>query len=342
MHKISVVITGQVKSSVIFFESLKEFIALKEEGIVNEIVLSTWKGEIEKLNESITKQLNEHVVIITPNPPKVNSGTAFYQMKSLHCALNKLSDKKTFVFKTRPDLYISKEDIKEIIKLDNNVRSKKSPFVNKVWVPWFEVSKPFYMADECFYCNYPDAIKLYNYDTIYDNYFDIDAGISHIRRFYHPFTSIYPEFEHFFLKFGVTGHGTSQRFRLFDVLYENVNYKKGLRQYYKILEHSFNIGLHKYGYITFREWNKSEKKTIFNSLEDAVKPINSFEPSKGHVYGYNNNDVKTLLGDDAIYNEVIPSEDDDITKVKIFNIMNSMPKVSLMKRILFKVLSYVK
>ncbi|ETX12709.1 hypothetical protein MUS1_03065 [Marinomonas ushuaiensis DSM 15871] len=344
MHKISVLITGEIKSSNAFLRSIQEFVALKNEGVVGEIILSTWKGELDKQSEELIEQVNENLIVVTPKPPKVNSGSIFYQMKSFHCALNKVTNKNNFIFKSRPDLFIAKEDLKRIFGKDYKINSARSPFKSKIWIPWFEISKPFYLADECFFCSYLDALKLYNYNTIYDNYYEIDAGISHIRRFYNPFIECYPEFEKFFQFFGVTGHGRRKRFEIFGELYRNSSYRKGMILYYEILKENFNIGLDKYGYIDFREWNKLEKSTLIESLYTSVSKKNSFDATKGHVYGYSDKDVITLLnfmpkcGDE----EVITENNDVATKRFISQVVSSIPKDNIFKIKLKKLFSYFK
>jgi hypothetical protein len=339
-----VLITGQIKSSDNFLRAIKEFVALKDEGVVDEIILSTWKGELDKQSEELIEQVKENLIVVTPNPPKVNSGSAFYQMKSFHYALNKVTNKDNFIFKSRPDLFIAKKDIKKIIEKDYKVNSARSPFNSKVWIPWFEISKPFYLADECFFCSYLDALKLYNYNTIYDNYYEIDAGISHIRRFYNPFIECYPEFERFFQFFGITGHGRSKRFEIFEVLYKNSRYRKGIGLYYEILKENFNIGLDKYGYLDFREWNKLEKSTSIESLYGSVSRKNSFDPTKGHVYGYSDKDVIVLLNSmPSCGGEESTSEDNDITTKRLISqIVSSIPKNNILKMKFNKLLGYFK
>ncbi len=331
LKKISVVITGQIKSSETFLNSIKEFVALKEEGVIDEIILSTWQTELDRQGRELIEQISENLIVITPTPPKVNSGSAFYQMKSFHFGLNEVVNKNNFIFKSRPDLLILREDLKNIFKKNYNIDSTRSPFKNKIWIPWFEISKPFYLADECFFCSYSDAVKLYNYNTIYDNYYNIDAGISHIRRFYDPFIGTYPEFENFFLNFGITGHGRSGRFQIFDVLYNNSNYLRGMKLYYEVLEANFNIGLDYNGYIDFREWNKLENSTYIESLYASVKRDNSFDPAKGHVYGYSNKDVIALLNTMPICREGegVTDNSDDITKHTISRIVALLPKDSV-------------
>jgi len=343
VNKISVIITGQIKSPVTFSQSINEFILLQKEGIVDEIILSTWGCELEKIDSDFLNYLRKYVVIVTPEPPKINSGSAFYQMKSFHFGLNKIKDQDSFIFKSRPDLFISKDDLKEIILKNYEVTSLHSPFNSKVWVPWFEISKPFYLADECFFCSFSDAVKLYNYDTVFDNYYNIDAGISHIRRFYNPFIALYPEFDYFFQYFGRTGHGTVARFTVFDLLCKNKNYRKGVSLYYKILHDNFNIGLNKNGYILFREWNEEGNKSEITSLNASIYAGNSFDSTKGQVYAYTDHDLKNLI-DNMPFDpdsKIIASEQDILTSHSISQIINSIPKTSFFKKLSNKILSYV-
>ncbi len=306
---VSIVITGQIKSEDLFARSVKDFISLQDNGLIDQIIFSTWKSELITYKRIIPECHREKITVVCPSQPKVNSGSAFFQMKAFHEGLELVLDRKCFVFKTRPDLFISKVALKKIIHLDYDITVNNSPFSNKVWLPWFEISKPFYLADECFYCSYQDARKLFNYDCIYDNYYEIDAGISHIRRFIHPFLKTHPEFKYFLKYFGVTGHGTKKRFEIYSLLNASVNFKRLLKQYYGILNENFVIGLNEKDYIDFREWNESRKQFELSSILTDVRPENSFSPEQGQVYSYNMNILKHELNGYETSNFIIDMDE---------------------------------
>lgn len=334
--KVNVIITGQIRSAETFNKSIVELISLKKEGVVDKIILSTWEGELDKLDSNSIKKVNDNMIVITPKPPSIQSSSIFYQMKSFHCGLDEVVEHSSFIFKTRPDLVIKQEHIKEIIKLNNTITCKSSPFINKVWVPWFEITKPFYLADECFYCSYTDAHKLYNYNTIYDNYYDIDAGISHIRRFYEPFIALYPEFANYFKHFGISGHGTDSRFPIFNLMKKSNAYLYSISTYYKILDENFNIGISEYGYIDFREWNQKYNQTEITNLINSVTAKGSFDPKKGHNYAYTSNDVIRLRESMAVtepLNEKLYSDGDKVIKLKAHMLKNAIPPKSFMYRL---------
>ena len=80
-----------------------------------------------------------------------------------------------FVLKTRTDVHIDPEFIRNNLPLSGR---------NRVWIPWYQRLRPFYMADECFYGTKERIRALVNYDTWYDN--NKMWGITHMRRFAHP------------------------------------------------------------------------------------------------------------------------------------------------------------
>ncbi|MEZ9068202.1 hypothetical protein [Vibrio atlanticus] len=322
--------------------SVEEFRALKKEGQVEEVIFSTWQSELEKHPEAIEYITSEGIVVIFNEEPKVNSGSAFHQMKSLHIGLDNIKNKNNYIFKTRPDLYISGKYVKKIASLNYDIETEKSPFSNKIWVPWFEISKPFYLADECFYCCYSDALKLVNYNTIYDNYFDIDAGITHIRRFYEPFFYIYKEFHHYFKVFGETGHGTELRFEIFEMLKGNHNYNALIQLYYKVLKDNFLIGLDESGYIEFREWNESASRPNLSNFHGSIRPENSFCPSKGQIYSYDLSYIDCEIENNVIQlGEDVTLKDDIKLKKDIMIALSTLKKAPLALRIKRKLVNVI-
>ncbi|MBD3282594.1 MAG: hypothetical protein GF387_03260, partial [Candidatus Portnoybacteria bacterium] len=47
-HESDIVICGLIRTPNLFIRSLKDFIKLRKKGVVNKIIYSTWKGEVDK------------------------------------------------------------------------------------------------------------------------------------------------------------------------------------------------------------------------------------------------------------------------------------------------------
>ena len=195
--KANVLFCGLMRKPEMFKKSIQDLSLMRKDGLINQIIFSTWTGELEKSPEieSFLKE-NKVKIIKTEEPKDRGYGNIWCQMKALEVGLSEIEENE-FVLKTRSDVYIHPDFLKKIFsssqlfKITKNL-PKGNIFQNKVWVHWFELTRPFYMADECFYGTRYDLKKLINYNTRYDIEFNIGPGISHIRRFIHPFLNDYP------------------------------------------------------------------------------------------------------------------------------------------------------
>ena len=148
---------------------------------------------------------------------------------------------------------------------------------------YFEVTKIFYFADECFYGQYIDLKKFINYETTYDH-LGIDLGLSHVRRFAHPYSvdsTVIP----LLTKYGNSHYGPN-RFNILNQRLNEKEYLEYLDNYYKIINRDFRVGLDKEsGYIKFRKWSKGDvyptSKNIYESLTNKSACLFS-----GHIFSY--------------------------------------------------------
>lgn len=190
-RKIYVLFTGQLRTPALFERSLADLLELQAEGFIEGVIFSTWKGELRRAGFAVEKNL-----IVIESELIADTGTGNYkaQMKHYIEGLNYIYkfSKDCFVLKTRPDVHISKEFIKKIINLNLNIDIKFTKIFNyKIWVPWFEITKPFCLEDAYFFGEYNDMLKLYNLSNIYTRN-NLGQGITHIRRFSFPFLDYFP------------------------------------------------------------------------------------------------------------------------------------------------------
>lgn len=204
---IDVIFTGLIRDYETFNRSLNDCALLQKKGLVRNIILSTWKGEPAKHPTMLPSIIEKGVLVIESDEPPVNKNSPYYrgrdfiwhQMKALEVGL-KIIEEGTFVLKTRSDVYLDRKFVEKLAQQKEKLLTIKKPlphgniFKYKVWVPWFELTKPFFMADESFFGFKEDLEKLYNYNTDYFEKYDLGPDVHHVMRYIDPFLEKYPIF----------------------------------------------------------------------------------------------------------------------------------------------------
>ena len=195
---IDVIFTGLVRTPEMFKKSINDLLQLRKEGLINQIIFSTWDYEIPKNPEIFSfLQKNKVIVIGSQEPKDRGTGNIWCQMKSLEEALKKI-DADRFILKNRTDVYINLNFLRKLIKEKEKLLKIKKDlpkgniFKYKIWIHYYELKTPFHMGEECLFAYYDDMKKMINYDSSYDNNYKIGSALSHIRRFIHPFIHDYP------------------------------------------------------------------------------------------------------------------------------------------------------
>ncbi len=192
-----VIFTGLPRESQMLKKTLDGLDRLKGIGLVNKIVFSTWKGYVTDEYRAIFEMFNVEVLEKTEPEDKGLGGHFFCQAKSLQNGLE-VCDPKHWILKLRADTWIDESFIANIMRNRDDYLYKKPDeiFLKKVWIPYAEITKPFYMPDEIFYGTWFDVSKLLNYEKSYETMYAKDGGgETHIRRFVHPFIENYPIFK---------------------------------------------------------------------------------------------------------------------------------------------------
>ena len=291
---INIIFTGLIRTPERFIKSVNDYTKLKSENKINQIILSTWIGELDNYNGLRNFLKKKDILIVESLPPFNEKDTYFFQVKSLHLGLDNIKDSNSFIFKTRPDVYLKPEALLSIFNLDLTISSKsKKIFEKKIWVPWFEITKPFYIADECIFGKFDDIFKLINYEKIYDHYFVMDAGHEHVRKYVHPFLTSYPIFKKYLKYLSTTAHNTSYRFEVLDKFMSSENYWQFIYLYYHIIKSYFYVGLENNNFIKFRKWNES-KIMLPNDIKKSFQKTYSFDERWGQIYSYTNKWVENI------------------------------------------------
>jgi hypothetical protein len=205
---VDVVFCGLVREMDSFKKTLNDLQLLRKKGLVDKIIVSTWIGEIQKTPELSSFLKNKKVLLVeSEEPADRGDGNVWCQMKSLQEGLNKISPNK-FVLKTRTDVYINPDFLEKLFSEKEKILRisyyllKGDIFKYKVWAPWFEITKPFFMGDECFFGYKDDLNLLVNYDCSFDTENYLGPDTTHIRRFVYPFLKNYPVFNQYINKYG--------------------------------------------------------------------------------------------------------------------------------------------
>ena len=293
MEPINVIFTGLVRDQELFVKSIKDLAELRHENMVDEIIFSTWIGEIDKY-DGLRNALEVYDChLVEGDPPPRSQSNIWHQMKSLYLGLELIKG-NSYCLKTRADLFIKPEFIRKLISdkdyLNISLQDDHNPiFEKKVWIPYFEITKPFYMSDECFFGKTIDIKKLVNFDASYDVLYNIDCGITHIRRFIHPFVQKNTFLKQYLRYAAYSGHFTPFRFEILEYNLKSDFYLRCLAIYYQILHTYFRV-----------ESDYTPEQFIFR--HECINPTvaldekefrSNFAPKKswnvkdGHIYAYN-------------------------------------------------------
>ena len=323
---VDILFTGLIRNPEMFEQTLTDLENLRKEGLVDKIFLSTWLGEVEKY-PAIQELLNKHnIKIIRSEEPKprgtLRSPTIWCQMKALEAGLSHIKKDK-FVLKTRTDVYINPKFLRKLFTEKENLLKitkslpKGNIFRYKIWIFYYEIKTPFHMGEECFFGQRGDLKNLINYDESYDTNYKIGGGISHIRRYVHPFLKTYPIFETY-LKYYAR-----DEFLKSLIEKEKVFFKSQL--YAKYFPHRFGLRGFLREFSFLRKLNKSNKlKTLSRKLEeeeflDILATYYSILYSHFYVDNVSFKDQVKFYGKKSANVDVDPTDlDKNFSKEKIF------------------------
>lgn len=177
-----------------FKTSVSEMRELKTSGVIDDILFVTWRNRMEKEDELIKYLDSAGVeIVLKKESPVGGNGNFWHQSRALDYGLREISSKSR-VLKTRTDVHIEKDFVRDLFNKGVNKKFDKSGiFAERIWSPSFKIGYPFYMNDICFFGRKMDIKKLVNYDVRYgngetdDHIFYIPTGRSEVARFIHPY-----------------------------------------------------------------------------------------------------------------------------------------------------------
>ncbi len=332
---IDVIFAGLIREHEVLERSVKDLVALRKKRLIDRIIISTKVGESDKHSTIMPFLKKYNVEIIEAEDPEINKNSPYYgnrdfvwcQMKNLEVGLNSIESGK-FVLKTRADVYIEPRFIEKLAREKETLLkiTKSLPngnvFKYKIWVPWFELAKPFFMADECFFGLKEDLKKLYNYNKDYFEKYDLGPDVHHVMRFIDPFLEKYPVFyssmqkyskdrnmknfvkrnypklyeklkRYYFLKKA----SENSRFNILNSRLKDQDYINILAAYYYVLHSHFYIDLVSFkDQIVFRDFYSGTLPRSNNKIaENNFSKEKVRFPGSGMIYFYEMGFINALL-----------------------------------------------
>lgn len=168
MSKPWVVICGLIRDEAHFAAKLDTLRKWKADGEIEDVVLSTWIGEVDRSPAVAEAWARDEFILVESDPPPLKTvGHTVHQARSLYYALQAVPDGKR-VLKDRPDM---SELTEPVLRTMQEVDLSLSPssdwpeiFQSKIVVSAFCIDSPLYINDIHFFGLREDLLKLANFD----------------------------------------------------------------------------------------------------------------------------------------------------------------------------------
>lgn len=168
----NILICGLVRNEQKLKEKLEIFCQLRDEGIVEKIVFSTWIGEIEKYPGLGALLKKSNVILVqSEEPTLVVCGHRFHQMKAFYYGLQ-LFEEDDLIFKCRTELGCYDPTMRQYFTGEISLKRKSdnsfSVLSERVVVDYAQFLYPFLMGDAQFFGRKRDIKQFVNMDYFYD------------------------------------------------------------------------------------------------------------------------------------------------------------------------------
>lgn len=225
--KVWAIVCGAIRQEFELYTTLAMLCDYRANGLIEGIVLSTWKGEIENV-EGLRKKLeflDIYVIELNPLDDKLNQYLDMRYLRQayqLKAGLDFIPN-DVFVLKCRTDYSIDKINCAKDILLGNvdltigKFGSLNTGLCYKFAVYRFTATIPFLLVDSGFIAYKTDMYKMLDYEIMSKKYASVTSPdlTFFLSIFWHRFTI----FEEFFITFR------------WDILYNNVNFPERLTLY---------------------------------------------------------------------------------------------------------------
>ncbi|WP_417528895.1 hypothetical protein [Marinomonas shanghaiensis] len=243
MNKVNILITGLIRDTVRFECAVNEIIKLKNEGLVDRVVWSTWESEIKENKDSVDLLILLGADIVSLKEPKIKmTGHIIHQMKTFHFGLSLFKD-TDYVLKIRADLsnfsMIRMEKLFKKYFAYNSLLENDWPqiFSKKIMVEGGFLYLPFYQNDITFLGQVSDLRKLTNMDLRYEMCFQNLAPEQWF--FFKPFENMKIFSDYFRIAQGLKIPETMNGCEFFASCFSHNFFRKTLEVYFHILAQYF-------------------------------------------------------------------------------------------------------
>lgn len=287
-------VTGQIRHEELTRDWGRKLLTLLEEETVAAVIVATWHSE--KMKTEWFGELVRHpsfVLLAEEELSDPGPGHIWAQSLSLEIGLGAIPS-EDIVIKVRTDVEVSLDYLRMLGCVSNwcgltnhvtepwrgaqnslesmdceLVRLNSVKFCSgKIWVPWVDITKPLYIADEIFVSSASRMRDLVVYGSDLPDGIQVDSCPSHIKRFLPVAIRCWAGFLTYARYFGESLHGQ----QLFGALqFRRIRspiYSHFLSEYYKFLLRNFEIGFstalstEDSAPIRFREWLPSPSPPV--------------------------------------------------------------------------------
>lgn len=246
----SIVICGLVRDEKKLKSKILEFTGMRSRGLLEEIVYSTWIGEIDKHAglRNFLKTMDIKTVEIEEPKLVLKGGHQLHQMVSFHYGMDRLTNKDQFVLKTRVDLAENNPEMESFFA-DGTTHTTDFLSIglsNKILVEYAQMNYPFLCGDAQFFGHFRDLQKLINlsnkFETIY-NRLAVEQTF-----FFSPFEKIRIFQEHFLWNLPHISEASNNRYSQLEKALSNKNMSNVMALWWRVLDSYFTVGWHRSGY----------------------------------------------------------------------------------------------
>lgn len=162
------IICGLIRDEQVFETQLQSMLAWKAAGEIEDIVLSTWFGELERYPSVKAAHARGEFILVQSDPPILKTvGYTIHQAKSLYYALQAVPP-GAMVLKIRPDIAPVNEAVRAaVVSADLTLTPQPGwpeIFRKKILSAGYFADSPFYINDIIYYGQREDLLRLANFD----------------------------------------------------------------------------------------------------------------------------------------------------------------------------------
>lgn len=260
---ISVVICGLVRSQEKLLTKLQNYFDWRDQGRVDEIIYSTWIGEIDNYSGLRKILETKNVKVIEVEEPRLvlKGGHQLHQMLAFYYGLSALKNQDQFVLKTRVDLADNHASMLHEFEFGTpeandfaNVGIK-----NRILVEYAQMLYPFLCGDAQFFGHINDLKKLVNLSAEMELLYNRLAVEQTF--FFNPFKELALFKQHFYWNLPHISEISDRRNEQVAEVVTNKSMVRAIQGWWFILDNYFKIG-----------WGPTLPETTeFTSMLDAFK-----------------------------------------------------------------------